>query len=169
MINSEQIGRVITSRGKKVVQASDQQLALFLNVLNNPDIGEYLQGCTPNELVELGELSLHPIDRIEGEIAEGARPGPTIFRLGHLPIASTIGGQLLCVSKEDGKVRWADGSYICDQYICYFDGTRLQELAVTEENLVRRMLVVAEDLLELFELVESGEINQIVIDLDLAD
>jgi hypothetical protein len=169
MIDVDQIRRLIASRGHNTVEASGDLLAIFDPVLGNPDIAEYLQHCTPDNLVQFGEMRLHPIERIEGEIEVGARPGPTIFRLGHLPIASTIGGQLICVSCQDGRVRWADGSYICDEYLCFFDGTRLRELAVNSENLVKIMPDVAEDLLELFKLVESDEISARIVKLDLGE
>lgn len=108
-------------------------------------------------------------DQIENEIAEGAWPGCITSKKGMLPIARTIGGNLLCASLKHGTVRMADHSYITEDFLYYNDDQgKLTSTPMSEESLNQMTPFVAasiNDLIEGLLIGENGAMGQKIFEM----
>src|SRR5690348_9873881 len=92
--------------GAPAVTVSEAALAPLGAVLESREIGEYARFCLPPEPYGASGVNVMALSRILDEIAPWAAPGGHVFPWGYLPIASSVGGNLV-VLHADGAF-WAD-------------------------------------------------------------
>lgn len=107
--------------GKQSKTCSDDALASLAEFLEQPDIADYLRHCAPDEVVGASGVRVLPLAAIEEEMAKGASPGSFIRPYGYLVVASSIGGNAVCLHSPTGKVFWADHTSFAPDCISYKD------------------------------------------------
>ena len=117
--------------------------------LAHNDLNQYLTAClVPGGYIASG-MAVHDLRDIRDSTVEGCSPGGYILPFGYLVIASSAGGNELCVG-TDGRVYWADHEgFAC--FITHKDPQtgKLQDSEYTPEN-VQRALVPVSDNFEAF-------------------
>ena len=135
--------------------------------IESDDVRSYFSSALPRESYFTGAVSVHDLEQIKAEIGTGAWPGEILARFGLVPIGGTIGGGQVCVSGKDGKVRFADSSYISDRWVMAPDESgKLATKELTEENLLSALPLVSEDLVAFFSDLVEGEMNAKLDKLD---
>ena len=107
--------------GKLPKMRSHEELQSLAEFLEQPDTADYLQHCVPDDVIAASGVRLLPINAIEQEMAEGAAPGSFIRPFGYLIVATSIGGNAVCIHSATGKVFWADHDSFSDDSISYKD------------------------------------------------
>jgi hypothetical protein len=126
----------------------------------HPDINDYLHLYVPKTgySSRAGALRFLSASEIEGEITSGAWPGSIIVPYGMLPIARTLGGNLLCLMNKNGNLRLADHGYIREDYMHYKDESgALKTAPLNEVSLNAYTHFVANDLSHLAKELLQGE------------
>ena len=107
--------------GKQPTSRRDGALDSLAEFLEQPDIADYLRHCLPEEGVEASDVRVLSLDAIEREMAEGAAPGSFVRPYGYLVVATSIGGNAICLHSPSGKVFWADHESFSSDSISYKD------------------------------------------------
>ena len=76
-------------------------------MLGNPDASEYLSTLTAENTYTSSGIRVLSMTSIKEEIHE-LEPGAILFRHGYLPIASSVGGNVVCLHVATNRVVWAD-------------------------------------------------------------
>ena len=111
-------------------------------------------------------LSWEPIVR---EMSEGAAPGSYIRQFGYLVIATSIGGNVLCLHQSTGRVYWTDHTSFSHDMIAFQDQvTGMWEYLYeyTPANVERAMVLISENL-ETF--LTALLTDQLTAQLDILD
>jgi hypothetical protein len=77
------------------------------DVLGHTFLNEYLRSLTPQEVYLASGVRILTMDAIKEEIQQ-LSPGAILFPHGYLPIASSIGGNIICFHVPTNQVVWAD-------------------------------------------------------------
>ena len=147
----------------------DATLDKLVDGATHPEVREYLRYCLPSETF-LGSgvrvLSWEPIVR---EMSEGAAPGSYIRQFGYLVIATSIGGNVLCLHQSTGRVYWTDHTSFSHDMIAFQDQvTGMWEYLYeyTPANVERAMVLISENL-ETF--LTALLTDQLTAQLDILD
>jgi hypothetical protein len=111
--------------GVPAVHLSRRDLANLEPALEDRDIREYLLECLPAEVYEASGVRILNLSRIFEECFELV-PGARIRPFDYIPIASSIGGNLIAVhawGDRRAKVYWVDHAGWYDDTISYQDRT----------------------------------------------
>lgn len=134
---------------------------LLHNEYSNEDIFEYIKQYIPNKMYfsKSGGLRFLSGEDIKNEINPEAWPGGIVVNYGFMPIARTIGGNLICISNNNGSIYFADHSYIDEDEICFHDETKTRLLSVplSSENLHVHMPLLADSVNDMIEKLLEGE------------
>jgi len=112
-------GLVEQSGGGRPLESSPAELAALGEAVNRPQLRDYFRSCLPSEVYLASGVRVLDLQAILREIASGAAPGGSVFPFGYVPIASSIGGNLVCLH-PDG-VFWVDHVGWYDDRISYHD------------------------------------------------
>ena len=81
------------------------------SAFRHPDVSEYLSDLTAENIYFASGVRVLTLDSIKQEIQQ-LEPGALLFQYGYLPIASSIGGNIICFHLPTNQVVWADhGSF----------------------------------------------------------
>lgn len=113
-------------------------------------------------------VTLKTLSQIRDEVAPDASPGGVIFPFGILPIASSIGGNLLCIKAGDNQLVWADhGSFLSAMIgIENKETGRWIDLPFDEEGVLRALKILDGELPELLEDLLGGNLTEKLDALD---
>jgi hypothetical protein len=112
----------------------------------HPQIGRYLGNLTPQEVFGASGVRVLPLDAIREEIQELA-PGASLFPYGYLPIATSIGGNAICLHAPTGRVVWVDHGCFDEDDITYEDRStgKYHTVPYTPENIEKALVPLADD------------------------
>lgn len=115
------------------------------------DVVQYLQHLLPTEMYFASGIRVKTAKGIVEENAEGVAPGGYISPHGYLVVATSIGGNAVCIECKTGATFWADRSSFSDDEISYENRSTgvWVDLPFTAEN-VAKALVPVEYSLEVF-------------------
>ncbi len=135
-------------------------LAGFDPWLANQDLSQYLTQClVPGGYIASG-LAVHDLRDIRDSTVEGCSPGGYVFRFGYLVIASSIGGDEVCV-RTDGRVFWADHETFADSITYQHPETgALEDWEYTPESVQRALIPVSESFEVFLVSLLTGQLEQ---------
>jgi len=105
--------------GARPRAASQAELEPLGEAIQRPELRDYFRSCLPSQDYLASGVHVLDLQTILDEVALGAAPGGAIFPFGYVPIASSIGGNLVCLH-PDG-VFWADHTGWYEDTISYQD------------------------------------------------
>ena len=151
METAQIISLVAAKTGASPVKYKQHELRDFSACIGHEDVRDYLTCCLPAERYSASSVSVHNLDRIRGEVCEGAGPGGFIFPHGYVVIASSVGGNAICFHSPSGRVFWADHESFTRESISYKDRATRKwcYLPFTPEN-IQRAVVQLSDNIEAF-------------------
>src|SRR5438552_2616313 len=121
-MNVNAIANLMARRsGKQPKTLDDDALVAVAEILEQPDIADYLRHCLPEDVVEASDIRLLPLDAIEQEMAVGTAPASFVRSYGYLVVATSVGGNAICFHSPTGKVFWADHDSFSPDSISYKD------------------------------------------------
>ena len=122
-MNVEKITRLIRQKGCEPLnfgEAEIEELGLSDAVV---DVRQYVGACLTKDGLLASGVRLKSLNGIREENAEPSSPGCHIFPYGYVVIATTIGGNAICLDSKTGNAFWTDHtSYSIDE-IKYKDQT----------------------------------------------
>jgi hypothetical protein len=122
---------------------NDQLEAIF----DHPELFEYLSTLTPEETYMASGITVLTVDAIKNEIQQFA-PGALLFSYGFLPLASSVGGNIISFHKPTNRIVWADHDSFNGNQICFKDRTTKQWrwIPFRPENIDQALVLLATDL-----------------------
>lgn len=131
-------------------------------------IGNYLLSCLPIDSYVASGVSVHNLDRIRGEICEGASPGGFIFPHGYLVVASSVGGNAICFHSSTGRVVWADHTSFHSDSISYENRTTRKwiYLPFSTENISQAVVPLSDNIGTFMEDLLLDKLTEQLITLD---
>ena len=118
---TERIRTMVAAAANGVMTYSPGELQDFESVTVNPWIREYLTTCLASEGYVASGVWVKDLTGLRAENAAGTAPGGYIFPHGFLVIATSVGGNAVCVSSHTGEVCWVDHSSFARNRISYKD------------------------------------------------
>jgi hypothetical protein len=159
-MNTDLIKKLVAKKtsGRPLI-CDESKLAPLSEFLSHPEIGEYLRYCLPSDMVSASGIRLLTLDSILQEMSNGSAPGSFISPFGYIIVATSIGGNAVCVHSPSGRVFWADHTGFGPDSISFKDaatGKWKYHHQYTREN-VSEALVPLSDNFEVFliELLED--------------
>lgn len=123
-MNIEQIRALVTQKCGQPPQPQDvAALSEFVDVATHPDVRDYLRHCLPSETYLASQIRVLPWETIGREMGEGSAPGSFIRPFGYLIVATSIGGNALCLHQTTGRVFWADHDSFSDDMVMFQNRT----------------------------------------------
>jgi hypothetical protein len=104
-------------KGVHTRHTDKQELAAFQPIIASPLVHPYFIMCLPTNVYSASGIRMLPLKWICEEAFELV-PGARLFAYGYIPIATSIGGNAICV-RADGQVFWADHDSWYDDYILF--------------------------------------------------
>jgi hypothetical protein len=134
--------------------------------LAHNDLNHYLTAClVPGGYIASG-MALHDLRDIRDSTVEGCSPGGYILPFGYLVIASSAGGNELCVG-TNGRVYWADHETFADSLTYQHPETGdLEDWEYTLENVRRALIPVSEHFEAFLESLLTDQLDQQLRALD---
>jgi hypothetical protein len=153
----ELIKRSIEKKGIKCLNVKEENLKVLSSFLKNPDIKEYLMNCLTIDGFSASGLAIKNLEAIQDEIMPDVAPGGFIAPYSYLVIATSIGGNAVCLDEKSSSVYWADHSHFFENLISYEDKETGEwiDLQVTPENVKKALIPLSNNiqnfLIDLFE------------------
>lgn len=145
-MNVEVIKALVKEKSGALPMGVDaEELADLSDVLGHSDLRDYMQLCLPLEEYIASDLRVLSLPRIRMEMGESSAPGMYVRPFGYLIIATSIGGNAVCLHSPTGKVVWADYSNFTESLISFRDSAtgQWEELfEYTAENVERAMITI---------------------------
>ncbi len=114
--------RLVTAKSGESHQPLDEfVLRRFGAVADGGVTRDYLRWCVPNQDYFASGLRVLGLGSLLRENLEAASPGQFIFPFGYLTIATSVGGNALCLDGTNGQVVWAAHDSFFDGLITYRD------------------------------------------------
>jgi hypothetical protein len=138
--------------GQEPIQYDEPLIEGHFGILGNNDVFQYLVACLPHHSYVASQVWVHDLGRMLQENVQAASPGQYIYPLGYLIIATSTGGNAICLHMKTGHVCWADSSYFSEGLISFQDrssGEWIESFEYTDD-IVRRAMVWFEDDIERF-------------------
>jgi hypothetical protein len=137
-MNANTIRNLLKQKAGKLPKTrSNEELQSLAEFLEQPDTADYLQHCVLDDVIAASGVRLLPINAIEQEMAEGAAPGSFIRPFGYLIVATSIGGNTVCIHSPTGK--YSGQTTPAFRTIPYLIRTTRQANGNTCMNTLRRM------------------------------
>lgn len=164
------IKNLVTQKsGFETVSLDTDSLARFGDIPSS-DLREYLTTCLAIESYAASEVTVADFNGLMEENLGDAAPGGDIFRFGFLSIATSVGGNAVCVDTRTAEVFWADHTYFLDDLISYEDRSTGEYVhlrgAYTEETVRRALVLLSEDLGSFVESLLRDELTAALDELD---
>ena len=146
----DQVRTLVTQKSGRPPQPQDDAaLSELVDVVAHPDVREYLHHCLPSETYLASQVRVLPWEAIVREMVEGSAPGSFIRPFGYLIVATSVGGNVLCLHQPTGRVFWVGHDNFSDDMIMFQNRTTgsweyLYEY--TPANVERAMVTVSENL-----------------------
>jgi hypothetical protein len=119
-MNIEQLIALVTRKSGQPPQAQDNfVLDELLNTTAHPDVRQYLYYCLPFKTYLASEMRVLSLESILMEMGESSVPGSFLRPFGYLIIATSVGGNAVCVHQDSGRVFWADHDSFSDDTITF--------------------------------------------------
>jgi len=119
-MNVEQLKASVTQKSGQPPQPQDNAtLGQLLNATAHVDVKDYLHHCLPSETYQASQMRVLPLEAIAGEMGEGSAPGSFIRPFGFVIVATSVGGNVLCMHQSTGRVFWADHDTFSDDTIMF--------------------------------------------------
>lgn len=146
----EQVRTLVTQKSGKPPQKPDEgALGKLVDGAAHPDVIAYLRYCLPFETYLASEVRVLPWKVIVEEMGEGSAPGSFIRPFGYLIVASSVGGNVLCLHQKTGRVFWTDHTSFSDDMIMFRDqgtGSWAYLDEWTPTNVGRAMVPISENM-----------------------
>lgn len=110
--------------GSLPARYSDTELQAIGDPLLDSELRTYLTSCLPTHAISGSGVRLLPLEAILAEISPGASPGWYLHRFDYVPIAASVGGNMIVIhawADRRAKVYWADHSGWYEDSISYED------------------------------------------------
>ena len=107
-MNINTLKGLIERRGVVVISRPLADLAGILPRGTNPDVVEYFLHLLPTHTYSASGVRVKNLEGIIEENAPSTAPGGFLFPYGYIVIATSIGGNALCVNQQTGAAYWAD-------------------------------------------------------------
>jgi hypothetical protein len=113
----------------------------------HPDVSEYLSDLTTENIYLASGVRVLTIDSIKEEIQQ-LEPGALLFRYGYLPIARSIGGNIICFHLLTNEVVWADHDSFGTEEISFKNRStgEWEYIPFSPENIQRALVPLATNL-----------------------
>jgi hypothetical protein len=149
-MNVEQILELIRANYDAELAASDSAIVAQVTEFNaNEDLRQYVDRCLTVDGYAASGVHVAGVQRMLDENNDGAAPGFALFPRGYVTVATSVGGNAICVYR-DGTVWWADHSAFFDDVVSWRDNAgRWREEPATEQS-IRRALKPLSDNFEPF-------------------
>jgi hypothetical protein len=145
----EQVRTLVTQKcGQPPQPQDDAALNELVDEAAHPDVREYLRYCLPPETYLASQIRVLPWEAIVREMGEGSAPGSFIRPFGYLIVATSVGGNVLCLHQTTGRVFWADHDSFSDDMIMFQNqatGSWEYLYEYTPANVERAMVPVSEN------------------------
>jgi len=147
-MNIDQVRTLASQKcGQQPQPQDDAALSELVDVAAHPDVREYLRHCLPPETYQASQIRVLPWEAIAREMGEGSAPGSFIRPFGYLIVATSVGGNALCLHQATGRVFWADHDSFSNDMIMFQNRTTgnweyLYEYSA--ENVERAMVPISE-------------------------
>jgi hypothetical protein len=141
-MNVELIKDLIKKKGGNCVNVSEDSLGDLISFVENSDIKDYLMFCLTEEGFTASGLAIMNLETIQDETIADVSPGGFIKPFGYLVVATSVGGNAVCLDKNSSSVYWADHSYFFDDLISYEDKEtgEWHDLPVNPENIKKALI-----------------------------
>src|SRR5438094_127739 len=107
--------------GHAPLNLDDTAAAPLRDLLDHPDINDYVRCCLPQDtcLASQNQLAVYGLEGIIAEMHPESGPGDCIRRFGYLVVASSAGGNVVCFHSPTGRVFWVDHETFAPAGISY--------------------------------------------------
>jgi hypothetical protein len=115
--------------------------------LIHPDVSKYLSNLTTENIYTASGVRVLTIDAIKEEIQQLA-PSSFLFQYGYLPIASSIGGNVVCLHVPTNRVVWADHDSFGGEEISFQNRVtkEWEYIPFSPDNIEKALVPLAADL-----------------------
>ena len=115
--------------------------------ISHPDVSEYLTGLTTENVYSASGVRVLTIDSIKEEIQQLA-PSSFLFQYGYLPIASSIGGNVVYLHMPTNRVIWANHDSFCGEEISFQNRVtkKWEYIPFSPDNIEKALVPLAADL-----------------------
>jgi hypothetical protein len=116
----DRLRNLVSSKSGHAPETTDERaIAPIRELLKHTDVEEYARFCLPGKTYRVCGSAVQCLGDIIGEMHPEAAPGGWIGSYGYLIIASSAGGNAVCLQSSTGKVFWADHESFADDSIGY--------------------------------------------------
>lgn len=146
----------------------DEELNTVREFLSHPDIADYLRRYLPHEVLGASGVRVLPFSDIEQEMTTLA-PGVFVRPYGYLVIATSVGGNAICLHNPSGRVFWADHDSFCADSISYKDrasGEWKYLYQYSAANVEKAMVLLADEIPSFLEDLFSDRLSDKLDELD---
>jgi hypothetical protein len=147
-VNTVLIKALIARRGGELVTVSPEWVDRFTPCLGHEDVREYLSECITAEGLSASGMAVKDRELLEEENLYQASPGMYVFDYGYLVIATSVGGNAVCLDGNSGGVVWVDHSSLSDFGVSYKDRETNEwvDLPLDAENLRKALIPLSDDI-----------------------
>jgi hypothetical protein len=151
MINLHPLLSLMEQKGVFAIPRRPIDLAGFLPLGTGPDVEEYFLHLLPEDTYFASGVRVRSLKGIIAENAPSTAPGGFLYPYGYIVIATSIGGNAVCVDHRTGATYWADHDGFTSDEVHFEDRTTGQwmDLPINPET-VAKALVPLESSLEVF-------------------
>jgi hypothetical protein len=166
-MNVQRIQSLVAGKAGRTASPDPVRLSRFERLLAQRDIRDYLLHCLPAESYTASGVGVADLERLEAENLEHATPGLYLFPRGYLVIATSVGGNAVCVH-ESGRVYWFDHSSFYDDRVSYKDRATNQWVYETlgDESMARAGVLLSPDLEPFLEQLLTDQLEERLDELD---
>lgn len=169
----EGIRKLVAMRsGSPPASHSGAELEAIGDPLFDVELKMYLASCLPTEVIQVSGVRLLPLEAILAEISPGAVPGSFLHRYDYVPIATSIGGNMVAIyawADRRAKAYWADHSGWYDDFISYEDrstGEWIELPDYSPENVEKALVPLGSSLTEFLAALLRDELREQLESLD---
>jgi len=132
------------------------------------DVAEYFESLLPASTYFASGVRVKTLQGISDENAPEVAPGGFIAPHGYLVIATSIGGNGICVEIASGRTYWADRSSFSEDCISYKDRETGEwiDLPFTSENIAKALVPIEVKLQTFIEKLLSDQLEKLFDELD---
>jgi hypothetical protein len=148
-VDVEKIVELVRSKaGTSPEPVDDVRLAPLGRFLENQDVREYLSRCLAKRGYVASGVNVKAFSELLDENIGEASPGRYIGPYGYLVIATSIGGNAICLHSPSGRVFWVDHSSIYDGGVSFQNKLTGEwtDLPISAENVGAALKPLAEQL-----------------------
>lgn len=148
-MNITKIQTLVSNKtGQNPVHYEGNVVEKHFGILGNNDVFQYIAECLPHHSYIASQVRVHGLGRLLQENVQAASPGQYIYPFGYLIIATSTGGNAICMHVNTGRVCWADSGYFLEDLISFQDrssGEWVELFEYTDDNVAQAVVWLEDD------------------------